>query len=120
MYAMDYKTRTKNLTNSCYDSNFYGDMQNSERDKKLSRNINCSPSCFDEIMPVLLANCEKPLSIDTLSIIADAGMEYLPQVDFIDEIDGPLMPPKREFKVMLHIKSINKGRPSICNDIEYW
>jgi len=41
-------------------------------------------------------------------------------VDLFDdvEIQSPLMPPKRRFKVRLKIRNIKKGQPSICDDIE--
>ena len=43
-------------------------------------------------------------------------------VDLFDdvEIQSPLMPPKRRFKVRLKIRNIKKGQPSICDDIEVW
>ncbi len=36
--------------------------------------------------------------------------------DYIDEIESPVMPPKKEFRVELIIKSIERGKPSICDD----
>jgi len=40
--------------------------------------------------------------------------------DYIEEIDAPLMPPKKEFKVKLIVKSIERLKPSVCNDLEIW
>lgn len=35
-----------------------------------------------------------------------------------DYIESPVMPPKKEFSVTLIVKSIERGRPSICDDLE--
>lgn len=40
--------------------------------------------------------------------------------DYIDEIESPVMPPKKEFRVELIIRSIERGKPSICDDYEIW
>jgi hypothetical protein len=40
--------------------------------------------------------------------------------DYIDIIDSPTMPPKKEFQVKLIVRSIQRGKPSICDDYEIW
>jgi hypothetical protein len=40
--------------------------------------------------------------------------------DYIEEFDAPLMPPKKEFRIKLIVKSIERGKPSICDDLEIW
>jgi len=41
------------------------------------------------------------------------------ELDLVDNIDSPLMPPKRKFKIHVRVRSIKKGRPSICDEVEY-
>ncbi len=40
--------------------------------------------------------------------------------DYIDVIESPVMPPKKEFQVKLIVRSIQRGKPSICDDYETW
>ena len=40
--------------------------------------------------------------------------------DYIDVIESPVMPPKKEFRVELIVRSIERGKPSICDDFEIW
>ncbi len=37
-----------------------------------------------------------------------------------DEVESPQMGPKREFDIELTIESIERGKPSICDDYEIW
>lgn len=39
---------------------------------------------------------------------------------YIGEIESPVMPPKKEFRVELIVRSIERGKPSICDDFEIW
>ena len=43
---------------------------------------------------------------------------YLYKIDIIDEIQSLRILPRNEFQIKLHIKSITRGRPSICDEIE--
>lgn len=45
----------------------------------------------------------------------EAGYIELDEIDFIE---SPLMPPKKRFKVILKVQSIKKGQPSHIDDIE--
>ncbi len=40
--------------------------------------------------------------------------------EYFEEIDAPLMLPKKEFKTKVIVKSIERGKPSICDDLEIW
>lgn len=44
--------------------------------------------------------------------------EYVNPSDFTDEIKSPVLPPKNKFHIKLNIKSIKRGRPSSCDEIE--
>lgn len=41
------------------------------------------------------------------------------ETDIVDDIESSIMPPKRKFRIRVKVKSIKKGRPSICDEVEY-
>ena len=43
---------------------------------------------------------------------------YQLEPDIVDDIDSPVMPPKNQFTINLIVKKIERGRPSICDEIE--
>ena len=45
-------------------------------------------------------------------------LEYL-ESDVVDDMDSPIMPAKNQFTVDLIIERIEKGRPSVCDEVEY-
>lgn len=46
------------------------------------------------------------------------SVEHL-ELDIVDDIESPIMPPKRKFRISVRVKSIKKGRPSICDEVEH-
>ncbi len=47
-----------------------------------------------------------------------AETRHIKYLDVFEDVEGFALPPKNRFRVTLDIKSINKGRPSICDEIE--
>ena len=41
---------------------------------------------------------------------------FTSNIDEIDCIDGPIMPPKRKYRVTLRVRKVIKGKPSICDE----
>ncbi len=114
MYAMADYCCANDVTASCCGEDLSPMREFSERGKTKYRII--TDSLFTSQCYIFL------LDFATLSESHELSQSILNtsflQVDFIDEIASPVMPPKKEFNVTLHIKSITKGRPSICDEIE--
>ena len=55
---------------------------------------------------------------DTVEVISSINLEAFD--DYIDVIESPVMPPKKKFRAELIVKSIQRGKPSVCDDFETW
>lgn len=53
--------------------------------------------------------------VETARIVETAHVNV---IDFIDEVKSPVLPPRNKFHIKLNIKSIRRGRPSTCDEIE--
>ena len=68
----------------------------------------------------------KFFSVEPWSYTKNDTAEAIPSInllvfdDYIDLVESPVMPPKREFQVKLIVRSIERGKPSICDDYEVW
>lgn len=40
------------------------------------------------------------------------------ELDVVDDIEGLLLPPKNQFAINLFIERIERGRPSLCDEVE--
>lgn len=53
--------------------------------------------------------------VETTRIVETTSINV---IDFIDEVKSPILPPRNKFHIKLNIKSIRRGRPSTCDEIE--
>jgi len=56
-----------------------------------------------------------PDKIETASV---GETKYPKSLEIIEEIESPLIPPNKKFQVKLLIKTVRKGKPSVCDEIE--
>ena len=55
---------------------------------------------------------------DTAKAILSSNLRVFD--DYIDVVESPVMPPKKEFPVELIVRSIERGKPFVCEDFEVW
>lgn len=59
--------------------------------------------------------------LSNLNTINDEQPTEFDYLEVLDIFERPLIRPnKKEYKVKLRIKSISKGRPSVCDEVEHW
>jgi hypothetical protein len=104
--VLDAKKPKKALTNSQKDVFRNLEINNNYVEGKLF--------CFPELYVTLVDAWELPPNTVTTSTINTLHMA----IETLDKFEGPLMPPKRKFRVRLNIREIKRGKPSICDDIE--
>lgn len=102
----------KNLTTSHQDDDWLNFIESQHQIIKVEE------LCLPELsMPLNESSTGDWFLINGETSASERALGHVESNIFV-EIESPLMPPQRRFRINLKITSIRKGQPSICDEVE--
>lgn len=103
------------------DARFYFSTDTVSSEGILSNITTILKEQFNSLITEYLFFTSEPWSYeknDTAEVIPSINLKVFDNYIYI--IESPVMPPKKEFRVELIVRNIQRGKPSIYDDYEIW
>lgn len=105
-----------NLTTSNYNNDWLSFLDNGTYIMNIIKNMKINFPEFSEY--VIKHSGESWVLVNSETSRSEVSVSYLDKLDFIYDIESPIMPARKQFTINLVIEKIEKGRPSICDEVE--
>lgn len=102
----------KDLTSSHHDEDWFGSSD------KIEPFVKDSIFQLPELTSLLVDLPDKNWRLSKGETERTVEIQYFSGIDLVNEIESPALPAKNKFHIKLKVKSIKRGRPSICDEVE--